>query len=173
MSFDVPISAVGTNFTLSFAFEETLPDEDEGEEQNEQTLNLLKSEEYRVEITIVSPAGTSNSAFIEGILQSNFDAESELKRRYKFDEALTNSTSEKLSVEVKEPSIDGFIKLLFTRQVAVISNLTDWSSENEGAENILIQLDLSEETSEKLEDQDLRIDLSWRVESIANFTTGR
>ena len=74
---------------------------------------------------------------------------------------------------MKEPSIDGFIKLLFTRQVAVISNLTDWSSENEGAENILIQLDLSEETSEKLDDQDLRIDLSWRVESIANFTTGR
>ena len=166
------------NFTLSFAFEETPPLED----YDEETLVLLQSEEYTVEITIVSPGGTTDSTASGGSGDSDFNAEEFLENygtssfsgiRYKFDEALTNSTTEKLSVDVEEPSIDGLIKLLFTRQVAVISNLTDWTDENEGADNILIQLDLSDETNTKLYDQDLKIDLSWRVHSIANFTTGQ
>ena len=133
-----------------------------------------------MKITIVSPAGTTNStdesgdsaSGLEGF-QANFTTASLSTTKYEFDEALTNSTIEKLSVSVNDPSHDGLLKLLFTRQVALISNMTDWTDKNEGAENIKIQLDLSEETRNKLEDQDLEIDLSWRVVSIENFTTSQ
>ena len=48
MTYDVPLSAVGMNFTLSFVFEETAPEGSDSEK-----LNLLQSKEYFVDVLII------------------------------------------------------------------------------------------------------------------------
>ena len=56
--------------------------------------------------------------------------------------------------------------LSFSKYIKLPGNLTKWTSENEGANRIEIEMVQSESTKWMLDDQDLSLEMSWKVDSV-------
>lgn len=68
-----------------------------------------------------------------------------------------------ISAFVEKPNRIGQFYVNFNRYIVLPEDMSQWTSQNEGADRLSIKLDLSEETEELLHDLELNINLSWIV----------
>ena len=78
-----------------------------------------------------------------------------------------------LGLTLEQPSMQGYLDLIFTDIVKLRRSATDWSSENEGGNIIQINYLMSESTEDLIDGDDLDpIIASWKV-SEAEGQSGR
>lgn len=69
----------------------------------------------------------------------------------------------KVNVEISKPDSQGFFDITFSEKIRMPTNFTDWDWVNEGTQKLLIEYLPSETTQTFIYDQDLQVNLEWRV----------
>lgn len=108
------------------------------------------SEEYKVTVKVISMA----EEFADALLARNF-TKKEVKRRF-----------EVISIFVDPPDPEYNVIVRFSKYIKLPSNVTEWNHLNEGNDRLNITYITCEETQTVLYDQDLTIDLAWKVVDI-------
>ena len=76
-------------------------------------------------------------------------------------------TASVLEVEMTEPDSLGNIDIVFSDSISLQADAVDWSSENEGADLIEIEIQLSDTTKGLLYEENVQsIGLTWKVSEV-------
>lgn len=82
-----------------------------------------------------------------------------------------------INVDITSPDQKGNVDFKFSRKIQLPANVTDWTSENEGAESLNITFFPSSGTLDALPDTIDSFRFSWRVNTVnsgsRNGTTGQ
>ena len=109
------------------------------------------SEEFKVKIRVISFA----EEFADALLARDFKGKKEVKRRF-----------EVIRIFVDQPDPEYNVIVRFSKYIKLPHNITEWNHLNEGNDRLNITYITCEETQTVLYDQDLSIDLAWKVVDI-------
>ena len=65
-----------------------------------------------------------------------------------------------------QPDSDGKLNVNFSKSIKLPIECINWDKNNDGAERIAIDLMTSSTTEDILYDEDLSLDMTWRVDSV-------